>query len=168
MRIRPATNIASHRAVAARVLALAAALALGAPCGHALGAQTSHAPHAHPAPPATKPARDTAAVVADSAIRDSTEVTAVARRHAGVIRNCYQEQGLKADPALRGLLRVELTVLPAGEVQAATATATEVNGTGMPAVTACVSTAARSWRFSDGAPRPERVVLEYDLLPPQP
>lgn len=117
---------------------------------------------------AARPAQDTLAAAPDSAIRDSVEVRAVARRHAGAIRHCYQENGLKADPALRGLLRVELTVRPAGTVEAATATATDVNGTGMPAVTACVATAVRAWRFSEAAPRTERLVLEFDLLPPSP
>lgn len=121
------------------------------------------------APPlAPRPTLDTLMVVPDSAVRDSTEVRAVGRRYAGTIRNCYQEQGLKSDPTLRGLVRIELTVLPTGVVQAAAATAEDVSGTGMPAVTACVSTATRTWRFSNEAPRTERVVLEFDLLPPSP
>ena len=113
-------------------------------------------------------ARSTVAAARDSSTRDPLEVDAAARRYAATVRHCYQEQGLKADPALSGLLRLEMTVLPAGSVQAATATATRVSGTGMPAVTSCVSTAARAWRFRDGAPRTERVVLEFDLVPPSP
>lgn len=106
------------------------------------------------------------AAVEESALRDAAEIDAVGRRYAGVVRTCYQEQGLKGDPTLGGLLRVELTVLPTGVVRAAAATATRVRGIGMPAVSACVTKAARAWRFSDGAPRIERVVLEYDLKPP--
>ena len=123
-----------------------------------------------PARVAAKPAPAALAAVPapalDSAVRDSLEVRAVARRHAGAIRHCYQEQGLKSDPSLRGLLRVELVVLTTGVVEAATTTASDVSGTGMPAVTSCVSTAARAWRFSEDAPRLERVVLEFDLVPP--
>jgi hypothetical protein len=137
------------------------ALAAGPLLGGALVAQA-------PVQVAAKPTPDTLAAAPDSAIRDSVEVRAVARRHAGAIRNCYQENGLKADPALRGLVRVELVVLPTGVVEAATATATDVSGTGMPAVTTCVSTVVRAWRFSEDAPRTERVVLEFDLLPPSP
>jgi hypothetical protein len=141
--------------------------ALGAALAATLLASAELAAQAPP-PAAPKPAQDTLAVAPDSAVRDSTEVRAVARRYAGTVRNCYQEQGLKSDPALRGLLRVDLTVLPTGQVQAATATATDVSGIGMPAVTACVSTATRAWRFSGDAPRAERLTLEYDLLPPSP
>jgi hypothetical protein len=104
----------------------------------------------------------------DSPIREDREIDAAGRRYAGVVRNCYQEQGLKGDPTLAALLRLEMTVQPSGVVQAAAATATRVKGVGMPAVSECVSKAARHWRFSDGAPRAERVVLEFDLLPPTP
>lgn len=114
-----------------------------------------------PAAPAAAPP-----VVADSSVRDSTELRLVGRRYAGTVRNCYQEQGLKGDPMLRGMLRVELTVLPTGAVQEAAVTAADVSGAGMPAVTSCIATAARAWRFSDGAPAAERIVLEYDLVPP--
>ena len=126
-------------------------------------AQVAAKPTRNGPAPATAPA-----IALDSAFRDSTEVTAVARRNAAAVRHCYQEQGLKADPSLRALLRVELVVLPTGMVQAATATATEVTGDGMPAVLACVSTAARTWRFSEDAPRTARAVVEFDLLPPSP
>ena len=120
-----------------------------------------------PADTTARPARDSLAP-AITAFRDSTEVDSAARRYAGAVRTCYQEQGLKADPALRGLLRVELTVLPTGGVQGAAATTSGVSGTGMPAVAACIATAARAWRFSDGAPGAERVVLEFSLVPPTP
>ena len=156
------------RASAARALTVTLALAAAPLVSAGLAAQapTRVAPKATAKPAA--PAADSLTAAPDSSVRDSTEVTTVARRHAGAVRHCYQEQGLKSDPALRGLLHVELTVLPTGEVQAAAATATEVSGDGMPAVTACVSSAARAWRFSADAPRTERVVLEYDLLPPGP
>ena len=130
-------------------------------------AQVAAKPTRNGPAPATAPAT-APAIALDSAFRDSTEVTAVARRNAAAVRHCYQEQGLKADPSLRALLRVELVVLPTGIVQAATATATEVTGDGMPAVLACVSTAARTWRFSEDAPRTARAVVEFDLLPPSP
>ena len=110
---------------------------------------------------------DTLATTRDSAHRDSAEVHAAARRYAPTVRTCYQEQGLKGDPTLRGLLRVELVVLPTGSVDSAATTATGVNGAGMPAVATCISTAARAWRFSEGALATERVVLQFDLLPPE-
>ena len=113
-------------------------------------------------------APDSQAVAPDVAWRDSTEVTAVARRYAGTVKNCYEQQGLKTDPALRGLLQLALTVLPTGVVQEALASSSNVSGTGMPEVAVCVSSAAREWRFSEGAGGVERLVLEFDLVPPEP
>jgi hypothetical protein len=155
--MRRITPLAAARA-AALVVALAAAPSWSAGLAAQLPSATAVYIAMHAVvPPA--PARD-------SSSRDPAELDAVARRYAASVRNCYQEQGLKEDPALSGLLRVEVMVLPTGGVQAAAATATRVSGTGMPAVASCVSTAARAWRFRQGAPRTERVVLEYDLLPP--
>ena len=143
----------------ARILAAAVVLAL-APIGSVqLLAQA-------PSSSIATAVRDTQPITPDSSFRDSAEVTDVARRHAGSVKHCYEQQGLKTDPSLRGLLQVELTVLPTGAVQHATATATNVTGTGMAAVAACVSAAAREWRFGDGAAGTERIVLDFDLLPP--
>ena len=145
----------------ARVLALAAALAIMPLGGPGLLAQAPSTTIASAAP-------DSQAVAPEAAFRDSTEVTAVARRYAGTVKNCYEQQGLKLDPALRGLLQLELTVLPTGIVEAAAATSSNATGTGMPEVAVCVSTAAREWRFSEGAGGTERLVLEFDLVPPSP
>jgi hypothetical protein len=68
---------------------------------------------------------------------EPTEIDATGRRYAGAVRNCYEQEGLMHDPMLRGLLRVALTVLPAGEVRATRVTAA----------------------------RAERVVLWCDLVP---
>lgn len=160
-RITPLAPSSSHARIGACAVALVAALVAAPAWSAGLAAQLPPATAVKLAMRALAPAP-----ASDASSRDPSEVDAVARRYAASVRNCYQEQGLKEDPALSGLLRVEVTVLPTGGVQAAAATATRVNGTGMPAVTSCVSTAARGWRFRDGAPRTERVVLEYDLLPP--
>ena len=161
MRHRTVMALAPTSSIGARTVALATALVTGPFISTALAAQA-------PNPVAIKVTADAAAVAPDSSFRGATEVRAVGRRYASTIRHCYNEQGLKVDPALRALLRVELMVLPTGLVQNATASATDVNGEGMAAVLACVSTAVRAWRFSDGAPQMERVVLEFDLLPPSP
>ena len=146
---------------------LAVALAASALPGATLGAQASSSSSASSsAAGAATVARLADSTAADSTVRDQDEVDAAGRRYAGAVRNCYQERGLKGDPSLSGLLRVDLTVLPAGSVQTAVSTATRVQGVGMPAVAECVATAARRWRFTDGAPRPARVILYFDLLPP--
>ena len=140
-----------------RALALLAAL-VAAPIGHAtLGAQATSSFLAASGSPAV--------AAAGGGRRADAELDAAARRYAAAVRHCYEERGLKEDPMLRGRLRVALTVLPAGEVRAPAVTATQAHGLGMPADTACVADAARSWRFADGAARAERVVLWFDLTP---
>jgi hypothetical protein len=145
-------------AAGARAFTVAAALAVG------------HLWSAAPGTPVAAPAladrpRRAIAAARDSLSRDA-ELAEAGRRFSAAVRHCYSENGLKEDPTLSGLLRVRLLVLPAGDVREATVTATRVQGLGMPAVTACVATGARAWRFRDGAPRTERVVLVFDLLPP--
>ena len=149
------------RAAAARFLALIGLLAATPIASRGLLAQAPSTTVATAAAPDSQP------VAAEVAYRTSTELTAVARRYAGTVKNCYEQQGLKADPALRGLLQVELTVLPSGAVETAAATSTNVNGAGMAEVATCVAEAAREWRLSEGAPGTERLVLEYDLVPPE-
>ena len=97
--------------------------------------------------------------------RQQTEVDAAGQRYAPAIRHCYQEGGLKEDPALRGKLRVGARVLPDGTVRNATVTASQVHGLGMAAVVECVQGLAASWHFNSGAFRAQRVVLLFDLVP---
>jgi hypothetical protein len=100
-----------------------------------------------------------------SASRAPAEIVAAGQRYAAVVHHCYEEAGLKGDPMLKGLLRVAMTVLPGGDVRAATVTARHVSGLGMPDVVACVASAARAWRFGEAASRVERAELWFDLLP---
>ena len=95
--------------------------------------------------------------------RDAAEIEAAARRYAPAVRHCYQEEGLKEDPTLSGLLRVSITVDPAGDVRLARVTVTQAQGLGMPAVVSCVTAATASWRFAAGSFRAERVGLSFRL-----
>ena len=150
------SRLASRRRV--RVLALVAAL-VATPIGHAsLGAQAVSSAIVESSAPSL-------AMASRGARRADAELDAAARRYAAAVRHCYEERGLKEDPMLRGRLRVAMTVLPEGDVRAPAVTATEAHGLGMSAVAACVTDAARSWRFADGAARAERVVLWFDLVP---
>lgn len=97
--------------------------------------------------------------------RETAEVESAGQRYAPAIRHCYQEGGLKADPTLRGQLRVGAVVLPAGTVRNPTVTATRVHGAGMQNVVECVRALASSWHFNNGAFRAQRVVLLFDLVP---
>lgn len=95
--------------------------------------------------------------------RDPGEIEAAARRYAPVVRHCYQEEGLKEDPSLSGILRVSITVGAQGEVLAARVTATDAHGLGMRAVVSCVAAAAASWHFAAGPFHEERVGLSFRL-----
>ena len=95
--------------------------------------------------------------------RDPEEIEAAARRYAPVVRHCYQEDGLKEDPALSGILRVSLTIGPEGAVHAARVTVTEAHGLGMRSVVSCVTAAAASWHFAAGQFHEERVDLSFRL-----
>jgi hypothetical protein len=97
--------------------------------------------------------------------RPQAELDAAGQRYAPAIRHCYQEGGLKEDPALRGQLRVGAIVLPAGDVRNPTVNAVRVRGSGMETVVSCVRSMVASWHFNDGAFRAQRVVLLFDLIP---
>lgn len=95
--------------------------------------------------------------------RDPEEIEAAARRYAPVVRHCYQEEGLKEDPTLSGVLRVSITVGAEGAVRATRVTVMESHGLGMRAVVSCVTAAAASWHFAAGAFHEERVDLSFRL-----
>ncbi|MFL5563165.1 MAG: hypothetical protein ACJ79K_16995 [Gemmatimonadaceae bacterium] len=97
--------------------------------------------------------------------RAQAELDAAGQRYAPAIRHCYQEGGLKENPALRGQLRVAVMVLPAGSVRHPTVSASKVHGSGMENVVECVQALAGSWHFNNGAFRAQRVVLLFDLIP---
>jgi len=100
--------------------------------------------------------------------RQQAEVDAVGQRYAPAIRRCYQEGGLKEDPALRGRLRVGALVLAEGSIRNPMVTASQVHGLGMPAVVECVQGLVASWHFNGGAFRAQRIVLLFDLVPVAP
>lgn len=93
------------------------------------------------------------------------ELDAAGRRYSPAVRHCYQERGLKEDPALRGLLRVGGLVAPAGRLLHPVVTASRVHGLGMESVVSCVRTAVASWHFTEGALPPRRVELLFALAP---
>lgn len=95
--------------------------------------------------------------------RDPEEIEAAARRYAPVVRHCYQEDGLKEDPTLSGILRVSVMVGPEGEVRGVRVTVAEAHGLGMRAVVSCVTAAAASWHFAAGPFHEERVGLSFRL-----
>lgn len=100
---------------------------------------------------------------APSRPRPAGQIEDAARRFAPAVRHCYQEEGLKQDPALSGDLRVSMTVEAGGDVRTARVTVTGARGVGMRAVVSCVTAAAGSWHFAPGPFREERVRLSFRL-----
>lgn len=98
--------------------------------------------------------------------RAPEEIEAAAQRYAPAVRHCYQEDGLKGDPSLSGILRVSIAVGPAGDVHSPRVTVTNAHGVGMPAVISCVAAATASWHFAAGPFREEHVGLSFRLVAP--
>ena len=100
---------------------------------------------------------------ADS-VRQEVEVRATVLRHAPDIRRCYQDEGLRRNPALAGQIEVELTILPTGTVDSVNV-ATSLAGPGQHEVSTCVATRARNWRFERGPYAVETVVFPFVFTP---
>src|SRR5215813_2800723 len=96
-------------------------------------------------------------------VRPDHDVRIVALRHSPEIRSCYESQGLKVNPALRGMIEVEVTVLPTGLVQNANVTTSELQGVGRTAVEACITTAMKNWRYEKGPFVVETIVYPFNL-----
>src|SRR5687768_12332023 len=80
-------------------------------------------------------------------IRTDAEIRAAVLRHSDDVRKCYENEGLKRNPRLEGLLEVEVTILPTGLVEHATATIPSLKGEGAKEVAKCLAVAAKNWRF---------------------
>lgn len=99
---------------------------------------------------------------ADSTRADA-DVRDVAMRHATEVRRCYETQGLRLNPSLRGTVELSVTVSPTGRVDSATVTASQLSGAGKKEVEACVVAVARNWRFERGPYATETIVYPFDL-----
>ena len=98
-------------------------------------------------------------------LRSDGEVRATVLRHAADVRRCYQDEGLRRNPALTGHLELELTILATGHVDSVTVSATSLSGEGVKEVTACLVRAARQWRFERGPFAIEQVVFPFVFAP---
>jgi hypothetical protein len=104
---------------------------------------------------------------ADS-IRADAEIRQTILRHAADVRGCYEREGLRRDPSLKGTLEVEVTVLPTGVVDSVTVGALIMAGNGQREVAVCIATIARHWRFERGPYTVETIVLPFTLVPERP
>ena len=78
---------------------------------------------------------------------------------------CYEEQGLRRQPELEGVIEVSLTVEPTGVVSEAQVASATLTGPGSREVAACIATIARQWRFERGPFDVEVIVFPFVLRP---
>ena len=78
---------------------------------------------------------------------DVGSVGTVVRAHESQLRFCYQESGLKVDPALAGSITVALTVASNGSVAAASVTKRTWSGAGAAGAEACILRVIRGWQL---------------------
>ena len=97
-------------------------------------------------------------------VRPDTDIRLVALRHAGEIQHCYETEGLRVNPGLRGMIEVEVTVGPSGRVEDALVSASALSGTGHQEVEACITTSVKNWRFEKGPFATETIVYPFNLV----
>lgn len=105
-----------------------------------------------------------APIFAGDSVRQEVEVRATVLRHAPDVRRCYQDEGLRRNPELKGKIEVELTILPTGTVDSVNV-ATNLAGPGQHEVSSCVALRARNWRFERGPYAVETVVFPFVFSP---
>jgi hypothetical protein len=103
-------------------------------------------------------------VRADS-VRADEDVRLAILRHADEVRHCYASEGLRRNPSLRGLVEIELTILPTGTVDDARSAESDLVGPGTQEVLACITTTARNWRFDRGPYAVESITFPFLLRP---
>jgi hypothetical protein len=93
------------------------------------------------APPAAVP------VAPITAAGDAATVGTFVRGHESQLRFCYQESGLRINPALAGLVTVAIDVAANGSVSSANVTRRTWSGAGAAEAEACILRAIRGWRL---------------------
>ena len=97
-------------------------------------------------------------------VRPDGDVRLVALRHSIEIQRCYETQGLRVNPALGGMIEVQVTVLPSGRVGDANVTASALSGLGREEVESCITTTVKNWRFEKGPFTTETIVYPFNLV----
>jgi hypothetical protein len=79
--------------------------------------------------------------------RDVGELGTEVRSHQSQLQFCYQEYGLKVNPALAGSITLSLTMTGTGAVTNAVVTNRTWSGPGSDAAESCILQRARGWHF---------------------
>jgi hypothetical protein len=98
-------------------------------------------------------------------LRADRDVRLTALRNARSVMRCYEEQGLRRQPELEGVIEVSLTVEPTGVVSETQVASATLQGPGSREVAACIATIARQWRFERGPFDVEVIVFPFVLRP---
>lgn len=104
------------------------------------------------------------AMVPPDSLRSDLDVRLVALRHAAEIQSCYENQGLRVNPSLAGMIEVEVTVGPSGRVEDANVSSSALSGVGRQEVETCITTSVRNWRFERGPYKAETIVYPFNLV----
>lgn len=104
-----------------------------------------------------------ASVAGSDSVRADRDVRLTALRNARSIHRCYVDEGLRRQPALEGVIEVELTIEATGIVSEAKVSSATLTGPGSREVAACIATLARQWRFDRGPYDTEIVVFPFVL-----
>jgi hypothetical protein len=104
------------------------------------------------------------AIPTPDSLRPDLDVRLVALRHAGEIQRCYENQGLRVNPSLAGMVEVEVTVAPSGRVEDANVSASALTGAGRQEVESCITTSVKNWRFERGPYKAETIVYPFNLV----
>ena len=97
-------------------------------------------------------------------LRPDQDVRLVALHHAGEIQRCYENQGLRVNPSLSGMIEVEVTVGPSGRVEDANVSSSALSGLGREEVESCITMSVRNWRFERGPYKAETIVYPFNLV----
>ena len=97
-------------------------------------------------------------------LRPDLDVRLVALHHASEIQSCYENQGLRINPSLSGMIEVEVTVGPSGRVEDANVSSSALSGAGRQEVESCITTSVKNWRFERGPYTTETIVYPFNLV----
>lgn len=103
--------------------------------------------------------------VPPDSVRADPEIRLTVLRNASDVRRCYEREGLRRDPTVRGLVELAVTILPTGLVASVTVQSSSLVGPATRDVTSCIAVAARTWRFERGPFAVTTVVLPFLLVP---
>ena len=94
---------------------------------------------------------------------DAATVGTFVRGHESQLRFCYEENGLRANPALAGAVTVAITVASSGSVSSAAVTKRTWSGPGAAEAEACILRAIRGWRLPTAGAAPTTFNLPFNF-----